>query len=515
MRAERSTGGHMIILAIDEGTTGTKCMCFDRDQQPLSSVSLEFKQHYPQPGWVEHDAQEIWQRTLEAARRALAEAGAGAADVMAVGITNQRETTVIWDRESGEPVRNAIVWQCRRSADICRRCVEEGLEDTVREKTGLVLDPYFSGTKLTWVMENEPEIARRAEAGELCFGTMDSWLIYRLTGGRVHATDVSNASRTLLFNIRDLTWDPELASMCSIPMSMLPEVKESCGVFGETDPESFLGITAPIAGVAGDQQAALFGQACFHPGMTKNTYGTGSFVLMNIGGEPRISRKGLLTTVAWSMGGRVTYAMEGAIFITGAAVNWLRDGLRIIDDASEVDELAAQVDDTDGVYFVPAFVGLGAPHWDPGARALLIGMTRGTNRSHIARAVIESMALQTADVVEVMRDEASVPLKELRVDGGASVMDMLLQYQADLLGVPVRRPVISETTSLGAALLAGLATGFWESMREVEERWKLDREAMPDSSAGERVSIMRRDWRRAVERSLDWAREDMACEAGD
>jgi glycerol kinase len=502
----------VIVLAIDEGTTGTKCICFDSDQKPLSSVSLEFQQYYPQPGWVEHDADEIWERTCEAARRALDEAGAGPTDVAAVGITNQRETTVIWDRATGLPVRKAIVWQCRRSADICRRCIEEGLEDMVRNRTGLVLDPYFSGTKLTWVMENEPEIAKRAEAGELCFGTIDSWLLHRLTGGRVHATDVSNASRTLLFNIRDLAWDPELAAMCGVPMSMLPEVKESSGVFGETDPAAFLGIAAPIAGVAGDQQAALFGQACFRPGMTKNTYGTGSFVLMNIGGQPRFSRQGMLTTVAWSMGGEATYALEGAIFITGAAINWLRDGLQIIEKVSEIDELAAQVENTGGVYFVPAFVGLGAPHWDPQARALFIGMTRGTSRAHIARAVIESMALQTSDVVEVMQEEAGVPLQELRVDGGASVMDMLLQYQADLLGVPVRRPVISETTSLGAALLAGLATGFWNSLEEVEERWKLDREALPDSSASERVRIMRRDWKRAVERSLDWAREDQACE---
>jgi glycerol kinase len=498
----------MIILAIDQGTTGSKCVCFDRDQRPLSIVSLEFKQYYPHPGWVEHDAEEIWETTLASARQALGEAGVGPDEVAAVGITNQRETTVIWDRETGRPVRRAIVWQCRRSADICQRCVDRGYEKKIREKTGLVLDPYFSGSKLTWVMENEPEIARRAEAGELCFGTIDSWLLYRLTGGRVHATDVSNASRTLLFNIRELAWDPELAGMLGVPMSLLPQVEESSHIFGETDPSSFLGITAPISGIAGDQQAALFGQACFHPGMTKNTYGTGSFVLMNIGGEPRLSEKGLLTTVAWSMGGKASYALEGAIFITGAAVNWLRDGLEIISKPSEVDELAAQVEDTGGVYFVPAFVGLGAPYWDPQARALLIGMTRGTGRAHIARAVIESMALQTADVVDVMREEAGIPLKELRVDGGASVMDMLLQYQADLLGVPVRRPVVSETTSLGAALLAGLATGFWKDIGEVEERWRLDREALPDAASGGRVRVMRRDWKRAVERSLDWARED-------
>lgn len=505
----------MIILAIDQGTTGSKCLCYDRDQRLLSSVSLEFKQYYPQPGWVEHDAEEIWQRTREAARRALDEAGAAPADVAAVGITNQRETSVLWDRATGEPLRRAIVWQCRRSADICDRCREQGYEDEVRRKTGLVLDPYFSGTKLAWVMENEPWIARRAEAGEVCFGTIDSWLLWRLTGGRVHATDVSNASRTMLLNIHDLAWDAGLADMCGVPMSVLPEVKESSAFFGETDPDAFLGITAPIAGIAGDQQAALFGQACFRPGMTKNTYGTGSFVLMNIGSEPRLSGKGLLTTVAWSLGGKVTYALEGAIFITGAAVNWLRDGLGIIADVSQIDELASEVKDTGGVYFVPAFVGLGAPHWDPSARALLIGMTRGTGRAHVARAVIESMALQSADVVDLMREESGVPLKELRVDGGASVMDMLLQYQADLLGVPVRRPMVSETTSLGAALLAGLATGFWKSLEEIEERWQLDREALPDPSASERVRIMRRGWERAVERSLGWAREDMACEMGE
>ncbi len=500
----------MIVLAIDQGTTGTKCTCFDRDQRPLSSASLEFTQHFPQPGWVEHDAEEIWETTLEAARQALREAGAAPEDVAAVGITNQRETTVVWERESGRPVRKAIVWQCRRSADICRRCVESGLGETFHRKTGLVLDPYFSGTKLTWIMENEPHIARRAPSGELCFGTIDSWLLFRLTGGRVHASDVSNASRTLLFNIHDLAWDEELARACGVPMSMLPEVRESSGIFGETDPAAFLGISAPVAGIAGDQQAALFGQACFRPGMTKNTYGTGSFVLMNIGGEPRISQRGMLTTIAWSIGGEVTYALEGSIFITGAAVNWLRDGLRIISEVSEIDELAASVEDTGGVYFVPAFVGLGAPYWDPRARALLIGMTRGTNRAHVARAVIESMALQTADVVEAMVAETGVALKELRVDGGASVMDMLLQYQADLLGVPVRRPIVSETTSLGAALLAGLAVGIWKDLEEIEERWQLDREALPDPGAAERVRAMRRDWKRAVERSMGWALEEEA-----
>jgi glycerol kinase len=497
----------MIILAIDQGTTGTKCSCFDHDQRILSSVSLEFKQYYPHPGWVEHDPEEIWECTKESARRALEDAGVDPGEVAAVGITNQRETTVLWDRASGEAVRRAIVWQCRRSADICRRYRDRGLEDTFHEKTGLVLDPYFSGTKLTWIMENEPELARRADSGELCFGTIDSWLLHRLTGGRVHATDVSNASRTLLFNIHDLAWDSELADLLGIPMSILPEVRESSGLFGEISPQAFLGIDAPVSGIAGDQQAALFGQACFHPGMTKNTYGTGSFVLLNTGGEPCISRKGILTTVGWSLGGEATYALEGAIFITGAATNWLRDGLGIIGDVSEVEELAAQVEDTGGVYFVPAFVGLGAPYWDPEARALLIGMTRGTGRAHIARAVIESMALQTADVIEVMQEEAALPIVELRVDGGASVMDMLLHYQADLLGVPVRRPVITETTSLGAALLAGLAVGFWKDLGEAEERWKLDREVEPDPAAVKRTREMRMEWKRAVERSLGWARE--------
>ncbi|MGQ9756721.1 MAG: glycerol kinase GlpK [Actinomycetota bacterium] len=498
----------MIILAIDQGTTGTKCILFDRDQKIITSFSQEFPQYYPRPGWVEHDAEEIWECTLDTARRALELAGASPHDVAAVGITNQRETTVIWDRESGRPVRKAIVWQCRRSADICARYRAQGLEEEVRRRTGLVLDPYFSGTKLTWVMENEPEVAKRAQAGELCFGTMDSWLLYRLTGRRVHATDVSNASRTLLFNLHDLSWDAELSRMFQVPLSMLPEVRDSSGVFGETDPSSFLGITAPVGGIAGDQQAALFGQACFHPGMSKNTYGTGSFVLMNTGERPTLSSRGLLTTIAWSIGGKTTYALEGSIFITGAAVNWLRDGLGIISEVSEIESLASQVEDTGGVYFVPAFVGLGAPYWNPHARALLIGMTRGTTRAHVARAVIESMALQTCDVVEAMTDETGIPLRELRVDGGASAMNLLLQYQADLLGVPVRRPVISETTSLGAALLAGLATGIWENLEEIEERWRVAREALPDPSAEERRREMRRYWKRAVERSLDWVLEE-------
>ncbi len=499
------------ILAIDEGTTSTRCMCFNQRQQVLSSAQFEFKQYFPQPGWVEHDADEIWEATVRAAKEAMMKAGLKPSDITAVGITNQRETAVLWDRETGKVARPAIVWQCRRSADICARLKEAGREEMVHEKTGLLLDPYFSGTKLTWVMENEPGTARRANAGELAFGTIDSFLLNRLTGGQVHATDYSNASRTLLFNINTLDWDPELAGMLGVPSSLLPEVRESSGVFGVTDPAAFAGIEAPVAGIAGDQQAALFGQACFQPGMTKNTYGTGSFVLMNIGEEVKLSHRGLLTTVAWGLDGKVNYALEGAIFITGAAIQWLRDGLGLIKEASEMNGLAASVPDTGGVYFVPAFVGLGAPYWDPAARALAIGMTRGTSLRHLARAVVESMAYQTADVVELMQEESGVTLKELRVDGGASVMPFLQQFQADLLGVKVRRPVVPETTALGAALLAGLATGVWKGTSEIEERWELDREAVPITDTRKMKSLYH-GWKKAVERSLGWAAE---LERGD
>jgi len=494
------------ILAVDEGTTSTRCICFDGSQRVLSSVQYEFEQCFPRPGWVEHRPEEIWEATVRAAEGAVREAGLSPSDITAVGITNQRETAVLWDRESGRPVRPAIVWQCRRSSDICSYLKEKGHEEEVHRRTGLLLDPYFSGTKLTWLMENEPETARRARAGELAFGTVDSFLLWRMTGGRVHATDYSNASRTLLFNLHTLSWDRELADLLGVPVSLLPEVRESSGVFGVTDPASFAGIEAPVAGIAGDQQAALFGQCCFYPGMTKNTYGTGSFVLMNIGEEPRFSRRGLLTTVAWGLGGKVQYALEGAIFVTGAAIQWLRDGLGIIAHASETNDLAASVPDTGGVYFVPAFVGLGAPWWDPEARALAIGMTRGTGRAHLARAVVEAMAYQTADVVALMQEESGVGIKELRVDGGASVMPLLLQFQADLLGVRVKRPVVAETTALGAALLAGLATGVWGGLEEIEEGWVLDKEAVPGPDR-ERVLVFYQGWKKAVRRSLGWAGE--------
>lgn len=497
----------MYVLAIDQGTTGTKVVAYRRDQKPAYIANREFPQYYPRPGWVEHDADEIWEVTLQGVREVLEKGGIDPADIVAVGITNQRETSVIWDRETGRPARKAIVWQCRRSADICRELKERGHQEQFHRKTGLLLDPYFSGTKLSWVMEHEPEIARRAERGELAFGTVDSWLLYRMTGGRCHATDASNASRTLLFNLHDLSWDAELADILGVPLSMLPEVRDSSGTFGVTDPDAFLGIEAPVAGIAGDQQAALFGQACFQAGMTKNTYGTGSFVLMNIGEKPVLSQRGLLTTVAWSMDGRVTYALEGSIFVTGAAINWLRDGLGIIQEAREMEPLARSVESSEGVYFVPAFVGLGAPYWDPSARALMIGMTRGTGRGHIARAVIESMALQTADIIGLMTEETGIPIRELRVDGGASVMDLLLEYQADLLGVPVVRPVVKETTSLGAALLAGLAVGFWKDLEEISSTWEADRRVDPRPERRQEMETLRKGWRRAVERCLGWLEE--------
>ncbi len=492
------------VLSIDQGTTGTTCICFDQEQRVLSKVNQEFPQHFPRPGWVEHDPEEIWQSTLRSARDALHQAGLKPQDISAIGITNQRETTVLWDRETSKPVRPAIVWQCRRSAEICSRLREEGKENLIHEKTGLLLDPYFSGTKITYVMENEPEIARRAQAGEIAFGTVDSFLLHRLTGGKIHATDYSNASRTLLFNLHTLDWDKELLEIFQVPPSLLPQVHKSSYSFGHTDPAFFLGIEAPIGGIAGDQQAALFGQACFRPGMTKNTYGTGSFVLMNIGGEVKLSSKGLLTTVAWGLGDDVCYALEGSIFITGAAIQWLRDGLGLIEEASEMNDLAASAEDTGGVYFVPAFVGLGAPHWDPQARALAIGMTRGTERRHLARAVVESMAYQTAEVIYLMEEESGIKIKELRVDGGASVMDFLLQFQADLLGVRVLRPVVAETTALGAALLAGLSEGIWKSLEEIEERWMLERETVP-SADPQRMRKLYQGWQEAVKRCMGWA----------
>ena len=467
-------------------------------------VNREHKQYYPQPGWVEHDPEEIWQNVLLTVEKVLLEAGSTAADLAAVGITNQRETLVFWDRRTGKPITRAIVWQCRRTAEMCRSLKRAGHEEEVRRKTGLLLDPYFSGTKLRWALENIPDVTRAAEEGTLACGTIDSYLLFRLTGGRVFATDYSNASRTLLYNIHSLQWDPELLRLFSVPVEILPEVMPSSYNYGDTDPKIFFGQKVSVGGIAGDQQAALFGQACYSPGMIKNTYGTGSFLLMNTGEKAVISKQGLLTTIAWGVGDKVEYALEGSIFITGAAVQWLRDGLGLISKSSELEGLARQVNDNEGVYLVPAFAGLGAPYWDPYARGLLIGITGGTSKAHIARAVVEAMAYQTRDVLEVMRREAELPLLELRVDGGASVMDLLLQFQADITGTVVRRAATSDTTALGAAYLAGLSSGFWKNIDDLSGRWKQSAVFKPQMSETTREALYT-GWVRAVRRTLCWA----------
>jgi glycerol kinase len=492
----------MTVLAIDAGTTGITALVVDPAGAVLARGYREFPQSFPRPGWVEHDPEDWWTSTLGACAEALGGARRGPSGITAVGITNQRETTVLWDRQSLAPVHPAIVWQDRRTAAMCRALREEGWEDRVAERTGLVIDPYFSGTKLAWLLEHVEGARAAADRGRLAFGTVDSYLIARLTAGRRHVTDHTNASRTMLFDIRRLDWDQELAGGLGIPAAVLPEVLSSAADFGTTDPESFMGLEVPIGGVAGDQQAALVGQACFDPGDAKNTYGTGSFVLLNTGRD--LSRApGLLTTVAYSDHQGVRYALEGSIFVTGAAIQWLRDGLGILETSGQAGPVAASVADTEGVYFVPALAGLGAPWWDPYARGTIVGLTRGTTRAHVVRAAVEAMAFQTRDVVDAMVAHAGVRLASLRADGGASVMDVLMQLQADLLGVPVRRPVVQETTALGAAFLAGLQTGVWSSTREAASAWRLDREFLP----GDREEADRRygEWRRAVERSLRWA----------
>lgn len=492
------------ILALDQGTTSSRAILFDREGRPLAMKSQEFRQIYPQPGWVEHDPPDIWQTQLKAAQAVLNEAGVRAEDIAAIGVTNQRETTLLWERETGKPVHRAIVWQDRRTAAICDRLKAQGLEPAVRAKTGLVLDPYFSATKLTWLFETHPELKARAERGELAFGTVDTWLIWKLSGGKVHATDPSNASRTLLFNLRTLTWDDELLEWFGVPKAILPEVRPSSGIFGDTLPDWF-GAPVSIAGVAGDQQAALFGQAGFRPGMAKNTYGTGAFLLMNTGARPVLSEKGLLTTVAWRIGDQVWYALEGSIFIAGAVVQWLRDELGLIARADETEAHARAVEDTGGVYFVPAFTGLGAPYWDPYARGVIVGLTRGTGRHHLIRAALESIAYQSRDVLEIMQKEAGLKLDALRVDGGAAQNDWLMQFQADVLNVAVDRPIVHETTALGAAYLAGLAVGYWESLEEIEALWKMDRRFEPAITEEERQKRYS-GWLRAVERAKGWAR---------
>ncbi len=492
-----------LVMAVDAGTTGITVLIIDPNTDVKGRAYSEFTQHFPKPGWVEHDAQEIWDVTKVVMRRALDDARVTAADLAAVGITNQRETTVVWERSSGMPVAPAIVWQCRRSTAICERYKNAGLEPDIRARTGLVLDPYFSATKLVWYLEEIEGLRARADNGELAFGTIDSWLVWNLTGGAVHATEPSNASRTMLFSLRDNAWDEWILDRFQIPPSLLPEVRASSGRFGSTAPGIFDGAQVPVSGIGGDQQAALFGQACFDDGMAKNTYGTGSFVLMNTGSEVPMSDHGLLSTAAWDIGDGLRYALEGSIFATGAAVQWMRDGLGIISEAAETGPLAESVPDTGGTYLVPAFTGLGAPHWDPYARGAFLGITRGTTKAHLARAAVEAMAYQTRDVVDAMTADAGVPLNELRVDGGASVMDLLCQFQADQLGVVVRRPAMLETTALGAAYLAGLAEGVWGSTEEVGARWRAAAEFEPQVDRS-RADELYAGWKKALGRATAW-----------
>ena len=492
------------ILALDQGTTSSRAILFDHAGRPHASAQREFRQIFPQPGWVEHDANDIWASQEGVLQQVLRDSGVAASDVAAIGVTNQRETTVLWDRATGEPVANAIVWQDRRNAAYCEQLVGQGKADLIQQKTGLVLDAYFSATKLKWLLDNVAGARARAERGELAFGTIDSWLIYKMSGA--HLTDTSNAARTMLFNIHTLQWDTDLLALLDIPASLLPDVVPSSGVAAHTHVD-LLGISVPIAGIAGDQQAATFGQVCLKPGMAKNTYGTGCFMLMNVGKRPLPSKNRLLTTVGWSLGAgsdKTDYLLEGSAFIAGAAVQWMRDGLGIIRDSSEVEALATSVPDSGGLVFVPAFAGLGAPYWDPYARGTLIGITRGTGKAHIARAALEGVAYQNVDVLSAMQDDAGIALSELRVDGGAARNDMLMQFQADILNVPVVRPVVTETTALGAAYLAGLAVGFWASQEEIAAQWQVGRRFEPAMAADERLSRLHK-WQRAVERSRDWS----------
>ena len=490
------------VLALDQGTTSSRAIVFDRSGQAVSTAQQEFPQIFPGPGHVEHDPEAIWDTQLHTAKEAIARAGISALDLAAIGVTNQRETTVLWEKATGKPVANAIVWQSRVTAPICDQLKAAGHEATFRKKTGLVVDAYFSGTKIKHLLDSFDGLRDRAARGEILFGTIDTFLIWRLTGGKVHVTDVSNASRTLLFNIHTLQWDDELLKLLDVPRAMLPGVRSSSEIYGHTD-ASLFGAAVPIAGDAGDQQAALFGQACFEAGSAKNTYGTGCFMLLNTGTKPVPSEKGLLTTIAWQIGGVTTYALEGSVFVAGAAVQWLRDGLKAIEASPDVEKLMNEVPDTDGVYLVPAFVGLGAPYWDPRARGVIVGLTRNTQMAHIARAAVDAMAYQTRDVLEVMQLESKLPLTTLKVDGGAAANAMLLQFQADLLNVSVRRPVVAETTALGAAYLAGLAVGYWNGFEDVTKNWALDREFRPSMDPATREKLYK-GWKKAVTRSLDW-----------
>ena len=492
-----------VILALDQGTTSSRAIVFDHGGRIVKVAQKEFRQIFPKAGWVEHDPEEIWESQRAVAAEVVKGAGMSAGDVAAVGITNQRETTLVWDRKTGKPVYNAIVWQDRRTAEFCDRLKAARHEQLVQQKTGLVIDAYFSGSKLNWIMDNVPGARARAQKGELAFGTVDTWLLWKLTGGAVHATDVSNASRTMLFNIHTGDWDDELLSILKVPREVLPQVRSSSEVYGEAD-ASLVGRSVPIAGIAGDQQAALFGQTCFSRGLAKNTYGTGCFMLMNVGEEAVPSKHKLLTTVAWRRGGAKTeYALEGSVFIGGAVVQWLRDGLGIIKSSADVEKLAATVPDSGGVYLVPAFAGLGAPHWDQYARGTISGITRGTTSAHFARAALDSIALQVADVLDVMQKDSGIRIEELRVDGGAAANDLLMQFQADILGAPVVRPKVTETTALGAAYLAGLAVGYWKGTNDVKANWEIERRFEPKMAASDREHRRSR-WNEALDRARDW-----------
>ena len=491
------------IMALDRGTTSSRCIIFDKDGNIIKVAQKEFEQIYPKPGWVEHDAMEIWGSQSGVMREAVDTAGINPEEIAAIGITNQRETTVVWDKKTGKPIYNAIVWQCRRTSEICDELKEKGLTECIREKTGLIIDAYFSATKVKWILDNVEGARERAEKGELLFGTIDTWLIWKLTGGRVHVTDYSNASRTMMYNINTLEWDEDILKELDIPEIMLPEVKESSYVYGYTDSGLFADIKIPIAGCAGDQQSALFGQNCFEEGTAKNTYGTGCFLLMNTGEKPVKSENGLLTTISWGVDGKVEYALEGSIFMGGASIQWLRDELRMIKSAADSEKYAMRVENTNGVYVVPAFTGLGAPYWDMYARGTIVGLTRGAKKEHLIRATLESIAYQTKDVLEAMQNDSGIELKSLKVDGGASNNNFLMQFQSDILNVKIDRPKIVETTALGAAYLAGLAVGFFKSKEDIKKRWVCDREFEPKMSEEVREKSYK-DWKRAVERSLVW-----------
>ncbi len=501
MSAPSEAGAGQYVLALDQGTTSSRAVLFDRGCRMAGMAQREFQQIYPQAGWVEHDPMEIWESQIGTARLVMEQTGTHPSQVAAIGITNQRETTIVWDRLTGKPVCNAIVWQCRRSAPICDALKEQGWGERIQEKTGLVIDAYFSGTKLKWILDNVPGARERAMRGDLLFGTVDTWLLWKLTGGRLHATDNSNASRTMLFNIHELKWDDEILAELEIPFSMLPQVMPSSGVFDVTDPDIFGGAGIPIAGIAGDQQAALFGHRCFEPGTAKNTYGTGCFLLMNTGPRPKASRNGLLTTIAWGLEDRVEYALEGSVFTAGAVIQWLRDEMHLIENAAQTGDDASRVPDTNGVYLVPAFTGLGAPYWDMYARGAIVGLTRGARREHVVRAALESIAYQAKDVIGAMQEDSGIVLKHLQVDGGASANDFLMQFQADILGVPVRKPEVVETTAMGAACLAGIAVGFWHSRAEIGENASPDRVFMPAMQETQRERLYK-GWKQAVQQTM-------------